>query len=190
MSTPFINRRKTHCDDGHLLSGTNLSISKQGYRICRECKRLWRERLAQRQCNVVVAFKVCYQCNASKPLSAFNRHAQSPLGHWNVCKVCRRQQNQEWYKNRGGKETVRRNVKAWRKRTGYPGWSDAQHEHARNLAQAALRRGKLRRQPCEICGDTRSQMHHPDYAKPLEVKFLCQRHHKEADLTIEKRGSQ
>lgn len=34
-------------------------------------------------------------------------------------------------------------------------------------------------QPCLICGDEKSQAHHEDYNKPLEVIWLCDKHHKE-----------
>lgn len=35
-------------------------------------------------------------------------------------------------------------------------------------------------QPCEVCGsDYRIHRHHPDYDKPLEVMFLCSKHHQE-----------
>jgi hypothetical protein len=34
-----INARKTHCKYGHLLSGKNLYIRKNGYRNCKECRR-------------------------------------------------------------------------------------------------------------------------------------------------------
>lgn len=42
----------------------------------------------------------------------------------------------------------------------------------------ALRLGKLQRYPCIICGDPKSQGHHEDYDKPLDVTWLCDRHHK------------
>ena len=38
-------------------------------------------------------------------------------------------------------------------------------------------RRKLQRQPCEICQNPKSQAHHHDYTKPLEVTWLCQTHH-------------
>jgi hypothetical protein len=41
-----------------------------------------------------------------------------------------------------------------------------------------LKRGKLTRQPCEVCGAV-AQMHHDDYSKPLEVRWLCRGHHLE-----------
>jgi hypothetical protein len=37
----------------------------------------------------------------------------------------------------------------------------------------AVRLGKIKRQPCEICDNPKSQGHHPDYSKPLKVNWLC-----------------
>jgi hypothetical protein len=35
------------------------------------------------------------------------------------------------------------------------------------------RRGKLIQQPCECCGDPKSEMHHQDHERPLDVTWLC-----------------
>lgn len=40
-----------------------------------------------------------------------------------------------------------------------------------------LRRGKITRKPCEACGSEKSQMHHHDYTKPLDVTWLCRKCH-------------
>lgn len=50
---------------------------------------------------------------------------------------------------------------------------------AHNVVNAAIRDGKLSRQPCEVCGEVRSQAHHDDYSKPLDVRWLCTTHHAE-----------
>lgn len=39
---------------------------------------------------------------------------------------------------------------------------------------------RIKRLACEICGDTNTHRHHPDYSKPLEVRLLCPQHHKQA----------
>lgn len=50
--------------------------------------------------------------------------------------------------------------------------------HAAQMAVThALRNGTLVRQPCEVCGIEKSEAHHFDYSKPLEVKWLCKEHH-------------
>lgn len=45
--------------------------------------------------------------------------------------------------------------------------------NARAYANVYQRLGKIKKQPCAICGDSNSQKHHPDYNKPLEVIWLC-----------------
>jgi hypothetical protein len=38
--------------------------------------------------------------------------------------------------------------------------------------------GKLKVQPCEACGSTyKVEAHHTDYSKPLDVRWLCRKHH-------------
>lgn len=50
------------------------------------------------------------------------------------------------------------------------------HEAARAAVHAAVRRGELVRQPCP-CGNVKSQAHHHDYSKPLEVEWMCRACH-------------
>ena len=47
--------------------------------------------------------------------------------------------------------------------------------------RAAVKRGKLCKQPCEVCGCLEVQAHHEDYSKPLDVRWLCKSHHIDAD---------
>lgn len=49
-------------------------------------------------------------------------------------------------------------------------------EKARKLVTNALVSGKLQRQPCIVCGD-KGEAHHSDYNKPLDVDWLCRKHH-------------
>lgn len=50
---------------------------------------------------------------------------------------------------------------------------------ARLALTSAVHSGKIKRRPCEVCGDPKSHGHHEDYSKPLEVKWLCRNHHQE-----------
>jgi hypothetical protein len=43
---------------------------------------------------------------------------------------------------------------------------------------AAIRRGQMVRQPCEVCGRAdHVHAHHDDYEKKLDVRWLCPPHH-------------
>jgi len=48
----------------------------------------------------------------------------------------------------------------------------------------AVRDGKLKKQPCWVCGSG-AVAHHPDYDRPLDVVWLCQSHHKQAHALAE-----
>lgn len=68
----------------------------------------------------------------------------------------------------------------------YRGGAKAE-DRAHNIVEKAVLRGVLVPQACEMCGangtmaDGRRevQAHHDDYTKPLQVRWLCQRHHHE-----------
>lgn len=53
---------------------------------------------------------------------------------------------------------------------------DPVKKRARWLVQSRIRRGTMKRMPCEVCGK-KAHAHHTDYSKPAEVKWLCPVHH-------------
>ena len=64
------------------------------------------------------------------------------------------------------------NMRAWRKT--HPMTAEQRRKDAaRSYAGVYKRRGKLAPEPCQICGDANSQMHHSDYNRPLAVEWLC-----------------
>jgi hypothetical protein len=49
---------------------------------------------------------------------------------------------------------------------------------AHHILREAVKDGAVTRAPCEICGAVKADGHHEDYNKPLEVRWLCRKHHK------------
>lgn len=68
--------------------------------------------------------------------------------------------------------------RAWRK-LGREKPVDPMKARARSLVKMRIRRGKMVRGACEVCGEPNAQAHHPDYRKPLDVRWLCLKHHRE-----------
>ncbi len=70
--------------------------------------------------------------------------------------------------------TYRRN---WRK--SHPLYGEKRKKQsARAYAHSYLTRGLLKKKGCAVC-DAPAQMHHPDYDKPLDVIWLCEKHHRD-----------
>lgn len=60
-------------------------------------------------------------------------------------------------------------------------------ENSRRMARYAIRKGYLIRQPCEVCStEIDVQAHHDDYSKPLDVRWLCRKHHREHHKNTDK----
>lgn len=50
---------------------------------------------------------------------------------------------------------------------------------ARQEVFNAIQRGEIIRQACVVCGAEKAHAHHEDYSKPLDVIWLCRKHHRE-----------
>lgn len=66
------------------------------------------------------------------------------------------------------------NVKRWIK-------NNPERRKAHNVVFSAIRNKTLIKKPC-FCGENKSEAHHEDYSQPLKVKWLCKKHHTEADI--------
>lgn len=62
--------------------------------------------------------------------------------------------------------------------TGYSEEERRKRSKARSTFNHFMRDNRLERQPCEVCG-AQAEAHHDDYNKPLEVRWLCFKHHRE-----------
>lgn len=140
--------------------------------------------------------KPCRQCGAVKPLQEFYKHAAMADGHLNKCRECvkarvanHRADNAEAvraYDVKRAKQPHRqelRNKVTKRMRKQHP-----EKYRAQTAVGNAIRDGKLARRPCERCGAAeRVHAHHDDYARPLEVQWLCPLHHKQRHRELEAR---
>lgn len=55
---------------------------------------------------------------------------------------------------------------------------------ARQDVYKSLKKGILVKKPCEVCGYLKVEAHHEDYNKPLDVIWLCRKHHLEKEGKI------
>lgn len=48
----------------------------------------------------------------------------------------------------------------------------------RSYSKVLVARGQLAKEACAQCGDDNTEMHHPDYANPWHVVWLCDTCHR------------
>lgn len=131
--------------------------------------------------------KQCFKCLQEKPFSEFYRHGQTKSLLFGKCKQCTREDARrnrmnrlEYYREYDCKRAqlphrkalALKNTRKARKRIH-------RYTASHDAVDAAIKKGKLVRQPCQMCG-TKDWVaaHHDDYSQPLAVMWLCPVHHK------------
>jgi hypothetical protein len=130
--------------------------------------------------------KECFKCHQNQPLSNFYAHPTTNDGRLGKCKDCTKKDVQEHYQNNRvaiAEYDKQRNQRPERKRARVLSMrkrrlnSPLKHK-AYYLVQRAIATGSLVPQPCIKCG-AKAEAHHEDYSKPLDVMWLCFKHHRE-----------
>jgi hypothetical protein len=111
-------------------------------------------------------------------------------GHLNKCKECAKLDVRTYRENserpreydrkryRESEERRRRTaevVKRWAQ-------NNPEKIKAQYTLTNAVRDKRIKKQPCAICGNEKVEAHHYDYKKPLDVIWLCVKHHREYHL--------
>ena len=63
--------------------------------------------------------------------------------------------------------------------TGFTKEEQKKRIKCRSITNKAIQRNELIRKPCEVCNGINSEAHHDNYNNPLDVKWLCFKHHRE-----------
>ena len=141
--------------------------------------------------------KVCRKCGVKKVLTEFYREPHRG-GLRSQCKECMKIRGRGYHGSHRAEERVR--LRDWREKNPekaraqslrnlekhkeefyeqrrLKARSEPEKSYARNQLNYAIKTGKVARKVCGECGNEKAEGHHPDYSKPLEVQWLCRRHH-------------
>lgn len=152
--------------------------------------------------------KRCFKCNQEKPLDQFYKHPRMADGYLNKCIECAKKDVNERYnllKNDPNfilseRERTRQKYYRLNYKDKYGVRGEQKKEIieryfakspqkliASRITSNAIRNKRLIKKPCEICGTTQNiQAHHEDYFRPLEVRWLCIKHHNERHVELRK----
>ena len=132
--------------------------------------------------------KQCPRCCTVKPADEFHRNKQRKDGLTVYCKPCGRTLASTFGKTPIGRVKNREARKKYNAsehgRTLNGEYAAIYNKEQRHKKRAhlqcwrAVKEGTLARLPCEVCGATEKiKAHHEDYNKPLDVHWLCRKHH-------------
>lgn len=135
----------------------------------------------------------CPVCQTVGPVTLFDfRMRQAPKEQWNVrkCKTCAHAEYVARYANPARRETMKAGSRNW-KSENPERHAELAREYrkrnpekikAQNQLNYAVRKGRIQRQPCEVCGTSdRVHAHHHVSYEPkdwLNVRWLCFECHK------------
>ena len=145
--------------------------------------------------------KICTKCEELKPLNEYHSDKRSSDGKTSSCGECnnnysrkRRATNtedvrvyyrkyratgkglenlKEYSQSEEGKAVARKSQQKWKE-------NNRHKRRAHSAVNYSIRTMAIEKQPCAICGETQNiHAHHADYEKPLNIKWLCAKHHHE-----------
>lgn len=129
--------------------------------------------------------RLCKMCRQSKDLEEYYRHPKGAEGRAGKCKECAKKLSREnmiakrdyylAYDRMRAKTPGRK--KYFQNRQIQDRTKNPLANEARRQVAYAIRKGTLQKTPC-YCGEPKVEGHHPDYSRPLEVVWLCHKHHK------------
>ena len=135
--------------------------------------------------------RTCWDCKEPKPLDAgsFYVNAACVGGFQKRCVECSKKASRK--RNADKKAEIaayerERNKRPERKKQRAASQEryrqrNPDKKRARNAVNNAIRDGKMTRHPCGVCGEKKAQAHHHDYSKPLDIRWLCFKCHREGE---------
>lgn len=111
----------------------------------------------------------------------FYKHPMMGDGRLGKCKDCTRKdvrENREKKRDYYNAYDRERSKKPERKKA-IAASREPHKRKATELLNRAVKKGTVTKKPCEVCGENKVEGHHTDYSKPLDVQWLCRKHHVE-----------
>lgn len=148
--------------------------------------------------------KRCFKCGETKPRTDFYKHSAMADGFLGKCIDCtkhdvkqHRQARHDYYlaydRQRANlPRRIKQRQEYARTLLGSKSRAKALSKQreispdkykARNALNNAIRDGRIQRGGCQVCGVCQVEGHHHDYSKPLDVEWLCKKHHTEIHRT-------
>ena len=137
--------------------------------------------------------KICIVCKTDKDLNEYYSDNIKKDKKKNVCKECydsqvsqyrktekskkiRKVMSKRYYSSDKGKLKIAEQSKRYNKLNG----------RCNKIIYNAIKENKILKGICMVCKEAKTDAHHENYNKPLEVLWLCRKHHKQLHASMNK----
>lgn len=136
--------------------------------------------------------KICPKCNVEKSISNFFKRSDRKCGVQSRCKLCKKEERDKYKETNHGRKIINlANKKYYYSKKGKKRSENIRakvagtnQRKAASKFQRAYSIGLIKKQPCAICKNEKSEGHHEDYNHPLDVVWLCKKHHQLRHMEI------
>jgi len=137
--------------------------------------------------------KICLKCKKNKPLSDFYNDEKY---YKSYCKKCAYIYYRQWLNNPENEKRQRECDKEYQRRKRAMGLIPKTEQYriwrlkhpnganAQQIINRMIKKGKIKRKKCEVCGEEKTYAHHDNYYEPLKVRWLCPSCHQKLHLGL------
>lgn len=158
---------KEHQERGYCLACERARYKLRSKPECAICNAL-KDNLRDSYCNA------CKRQRAKTKSMLEGRRFKNPEGRKSTCSNCGREKDKSNLDS-GYCMTCKIHTKKKNRHLRSP--EQIMKDSARKIAYHTIKKGVLIKQPCEVCGEVKVDAHHDDYTKPLDIRWLCRKHH-------------
>lgn len=139
-------------------------------KICTCCKlELGIDRFYKKKSNKDGLYQKCKDCTLKEPS---RKKAVKKYKSSDRYKEKRKKHDKKYFESELGRQAQLRNRKKVQPKNELK-------SKIRRKTQYLVDIGKIKKMPCNVCGKEKSEAHHLDYIDPLNIVWLCSKHHKE-----------
>jgi hypothetical protein len=133
--------------------------------------------------------KICTKCKIRKPIRKFHKNRSKKDGYNYNCYECYQIYFAEWkkrtnydrkeyFRNYTSDPKIKKHISQYMTDYRRKNPLEKKKHDARQKLNTAIRYKRMSRRPC-FCGKKKSEAHHENYNKPLDVQWLCKLHHEQ-----------
>lgn len=115
----------------------------------------------------------CFKCGGIEDLRTNAKYVRKDgaITYTYLCRPCNTERQKRYRQTDSGRAAIARRA------ARVQALMSPEKRFAYLLVNREVQSGRLKPQPCFVCNTPKTQAHHEDYSRPLDIVWLCTVHH-------------